>query len=109
MYSWRVGLRRLLLGFALPDDGAQLWKEIVPLDEVTVADLELVGKLCSFCEKLFSLRKRLAQAGAAGVEPQLCRPDVVQNRRQQENGGPIIGPDIWSGAARQRPLWIVVM
>jgi exodeoxyribonuclease V gamma subunit len=67
--SWRFGLRRLLLGFALPDDGRQLWEEIVPFDAVAVGDLELVGKLCTFCEKLFSLRQRLSQAGPAGLSP----------------------------------------
>src|SRR5690606_27719589 len=67
--SWRFGLRRLLLGFALPDDGAQLWNEIVPLDEVAVSDLELVGKLCTFCERLFSLRKRVAEAEDRGLSP----------------------------------------
>lgn len=67
--SWRFGLRRLLLGVALPDDGQQLWEETVPFDAVAVGDLELVGKLCTFCEKLFSLRRRLFQAGPLGLSP----------------------------------------
>jgi exodeoxyribonuclease V gamma subunit len=67
LHTFRFGLRRLLLGFALPDDGEQLWNDVVPLDNVTVADLPLVGKLCEFCENLFALRRRVAEAGEAGL------------------------------------------
>ena len=65
--TWRFGLRRLLLGFALPDDGQRLWQEIVPFDDVAARDLDLLGHLCDFCENLFSLRRQLDAAGPAGL------------------------------------------
>ena len=67
--TWRFGLRRMLLGYALPDDGAQLWEGTVPLDQIAVADLDLVGRLCDFCENLFHLRLRLERAGEPGLSP----------------------------------------
>lgn len=65
--TWRFGLRRLLLGFALPDDGEQLWQEVVPFDDVAARDLPLLGRLCDFCARLFVLRERLQSAGPEGL------------------------------------------
>src|SRR5690606_24482144 len=67
LHTFRCGLRRLLLGFALPDDGDQLWNDVVPLVDVAVGALLLVGRLCECCESMFKLRARIAGAGEAGL------------------------------------------
>ncbi len=104
MNSWRFGLRRMLLGFALPDDGVQLWNDIVPLDEISVSDLDLVGKLCAFCDRLFSLRKRLAQAGASGLSPsgwEIFLSDLVDAVLAEPDAASVEKEDTWdTGAVR---------
>lgn len=96
--TWRFGLRRLLLGYALPDDGKQLWDGSVPLDQVSVGDIDLVGRLSDFCENLFSLRQRLRAAGEAGLgmdEWQLFLAELVDVVLAEEGRG------VWdTGAVR---------
>ncbi len=67
--TWTFGLRRLLLGYALADDGDQIWQGVVPLDQVAAGDIGLVGRLCDYCEGLFALRRRLVQGGERGLSP----------------------------------------
>ncbi len=102
--SWRFGLRRMLLGFALPDDGARLWNDIVPLDEISVSDLELVGKLCEFCDRLFSLRKRLSQAGTSGLSPsgwEIFLTDLIDVVLAEPDAASASPEDTWdTGAVR---------
>jgi len=65
--TWRFGLRRLVLGYALADDDEQIWQGTVPFDDVAAGDAESLGRLCDFCESLFSIRERIARSGEAGV------------------------------------------
>lgn len=53
--SWRAGLDRLLLGYALPGDGATLFEDILPYPEIEGGDAALLGRFVDFCEKLFRL------------------------------------------------------
>jgi exodeoxyribonuclease V gamma subunit len=52
---WRAGLDRLLLGYALPGDGATLFGDILPYPEIEGGDAALLGRFVDFCEKLFRL------------------------------------------------------
>lgn len=56
--TWRFGLRRLLLGYAMPGSG--LFSGVLPFDDMEGADAELVGALAELSERLFSWRERLA-------------------------------------------------
>jgi exodeoxyribonuclease V gamma subunit len=49
--TWRTGLRRLLLGVALADDGHQLFGGVVPTD-VSSGAIDLVGRFTEFVERL---------------------------------------------------------
>lgn len=51
--TWRLGLERLLLGYALPGDGRLLYEGILPCDSVEGSAAELLGRLVEFCEQLF--------------------------------------------------------
>ncbi|HEV7403459.1 MAG TPA: exodeoxyribonuclease V subunit gamma [Chthoniobacteraceae bacterium] len=53
--SWRAGLDRLLLGYALPGDGATLFEDVLPYPEIEGGDAALLGRFVDFCEKLFRL------------------------------------------------------
>lgn len=66
--TWVFGLRRLLLGLAVADDGDQMFDGIVPFDDVSVSDGPLLGRLCEFCEHLFELRESLVAAGVEGLD-----------------------------------------
>jgi len=52
--SWRHGLDRMLLGSALPPKNRQLFKEILPFDEIEGSNTELLGNFLEFVERLFS-------------------------------------------------------
>lgn len=65
--TWRFGLRRLLLGYALFDEGEQIFSGVVPLDQVAVSDLPLVGRFSDFCAAMFELNDRIKAAPAGGL------------------------------------------
>jgi exodeoxyribonuclease V gamma subunit len=52
---WRAGLDRLLLGYALPGDGATLFADVLPYPEIEGGDAALLGRFVDYCEKLFRL------------------------------------------------------
>ncbi len=52
--TWRAGLNRLLLGYALPGEGQHLFAKILPYDPIEGDDAELLGNLLDFVEQLFS-------------------------------------------------------
>ncbi|RPI04232.1 MAG: exodeoxyribonuclease V subunit gamma, partial [Zetaproteobacteria bacterium] len=60
-HTWRAGLDRLLLGYALPARGRRLFAGILPYDEVEGAPSRVLGLLCSFAEALFAARDGLAR------------------------------------------------
>jgi exodeoxyribonuclease V gamma subunit len=60
-HTWRAGLDRLLLGYALPSAGRRLFGGILPYDAVEGAAGRVLGLLCSFAEALFAARDELAR------------------------------------------------
>jgi len=63
-HAWRQGLRRLLLGYALPDPN-ELFAGIVPCPPRTggfepgADEADLLGRFVTWCEAVFTLRARL--------------------------------------------------
>ena len=60
-HTWRAGLDRLLLGYALPAAGRRPFGGILPYDEVEGAASRVLGRLCSFAEALFAAREELSR------------------------------------------------
>ncbi|RLB37026.1 MAG: exodeoxyribonuclease V subunit gamma [Deltaproteobacteria bacterium] len=56
--TWRFGLERLLLGFALPDEET-LFQGIVPMDRVEGQEASLLGKFAHFVETAHQATTRL--------------------------------------------------
>lgn len=54
-HTWRMGLDRLLLGYALPGYGRDLYAGILPHDEVEGSEAEALGQWQTFVEALFGL------------------------------------------------------
>ena len=63
-HAWRQGLRRLLLGYALPDPN-ELFAGVVPCPprvggfEPGADEADLLGRFVTWCEAVFALRARL--------------------------------------------------
>ncbi len=51
--TWRFGLRRLMLGYAMPGRGQALFEGVLPFDEVEGKEAELLGTLAWFTRTLF--------------------------------------------------------
>jgi exodeoxyribonuclease V gamma subunit len=60
--TWTFGLRRLLLGYALSDDGRTNFEGCVPHDDVTGDGALLLGKLNELCETLFGFRREVQRS-----------------------------------------------
>jgi exodeoxyribonuclease V gamma subunit len=62
--TWRFGLDRLLLGYALRGEGRELFGGILPCDDVEGGSAELLGRFADFCETLFAFRESFGRARA---------------------------------------------
>jgi exodeoxyribonuclease V gamma subunit len=60
--TWRAGLRRLLLGYALPGDGESLFDDVLPIREIEGNLALTLGRFVEFAEALFSLAEELRAA-----------------------------------------------
>ncbi len=58
--TWRRGLDRLLLGYAMPLSGKELFKGILPIDDVEGSYAEVLGNFLDFTEALFWSAKELS-------------------------------------------------
>lgn len=59
-HTWWAGLRRLLLGYAMPRVSDELWRGILPLDAAEGGAADQLGRLIEFCDRLFGLEDQLA-------------------------------------------------
>jgi exodeoxyribonuclease V gamma subunit len=62
--TWRAGLDRLLLGVAMEGDVIGL-QDVVPVDDVDSADIDLVGRLAELVDRLHSLQRLFQQRHTA--------------------------------------------
>ncbi|MCP4995109.1 MAG: exodeoxyribonuclease V subunit gamma [Gammaproteobacteria bacterium] len=58
--SWRAGIDRMLLGFALPGEGTHCFNGVLPFDHIEGSEASILGDLAAFIEQLFSLEQILA-------------------------------------------------
>lgn len=58
--SWRAGLDRLLLGYAMPDDGGSLFNGKLPYDEMEGSSARTLGNLVDFIGKIAEFARKLA-------------------------------------------------
>ena len=64
--SWTAGLKRMLLGYAMPGDGDTLYEGILPYNDIEGESAELLGNLCEFTDRLFLLSEKLAVSRKVG-------------------------------------------
>jgi exodeoxyribonuclease V gamma subunit len=53
--TWRFGLDRMLLGYAMRGDNRRLYEDVLPYDELEGDGGELLGRFVSVAEKIFAL------------------------------------------------------
>lgn len=51
--SWEAGLDRLLLGYAMPEQGDRMFQGVLPYDTVEGGDAQVLEGFVSFCRRLF--------------------------------------------------------
>jgi exodeoxyribonuclease V gamma subunit len=57
--TWKSGIQRFLLGYAMPGDEESLFKGILPYGKIEGADVKALGKFLNFLERIFSCRDNL--------------------------------------------------
>lgn len=72
--SWRFGLSRLLLGYAVENEPPALLGGVLPAAEAEGLEAAALGRLCDFVEALFTAAEALAQPHAPADWP-----DVVMS------------------------------
>ncbi len=55
--TWRFGLDRLLLGYAMPGNGRRLYAGVLPCDDVEGATTAALGRFVELCEALFMFQR----------------------------------------------------
>ncbi len=60
-HSWRAGLERLFLGYAMAGDGGELFAGVLPVSGVEGGDAELAARLARFAESAFALEASLRE------------------------------------------------
>lgn len=58
-YTWRFGLDRLLLGYVMPADGCDLFRGVLPYDDVEGGSAALLGRVTELCTTLFRFHDEL--------------------------------------------------
>jgi len=60
--SWKSGIDRLLLGYAMPGFNRKLFSGILPYDHIEGGDAKTLGKFVTFLDRLFKIVYALNQA-----------------------------------------------
>lgn len=116
--TWAFGLRRLFVGYAMGNDEDAVYGDTAPYPDIEGGDVESLGKLAEFCDRLFFHAARfaeergvaewrsafgrllddlLAQAGAAAFEVQAIRGacEAIELRAKRAGfGGSVSLPDM---------------
>jgi len=50
--TWEFGLNRVLLGVAMAEERQRLFHDVLPLDDVDTADIDLAGRVAEFVDRL---------------------------------------------------------
>jgi len=100
--TWRFGLERLLLGYAMPGDGQTLFqfadqakhkKAVLPYDEMEGDVTRVLGRFAHFCELLFDIIEKLRQPHTPGEWRDLLRtipPKMIARTSANEFWHPFI-------------------
>ena len=63
-HSWHAGMKRLLLGYALPQSECGLFKGVLPCGAPEGAEAQVLGRLQTYLETLFALKPQLTKTAS---------------------------------------------
>jgi exodeoxyribonuclease V gamma subunit len=86
--TWKAGLERLLLGYAMPGENRHLVDGVLPYDNIEGSDAQILGNFLNFVDRLFAWSTELAQPKSlgewqkalTGLIDRFFRPDEKQER-----------------------------
>jgi len=52
--TWKAGMERLVLGYAMPGLDRNLFSEILPYDQIEGGDVKILGKFLNFLDRVFT-------------------------------------------------------
>jgi len=86
--TWKAGIERLLLGYAMPGGGRKMFSGILPYDHIEGSNVKTLGKLLEFLNCIFKWKKELEKTqtlkkwGVTFIEilEQLFMPDEDTER-----------------------------
>jgi len=64
--SWGAGLDRLLLGFAMPEEGEKLFNGLLPFDEMEGSVTQTLGTFSDFVRNIMRVKDELAHSRTVG-------------------------------------------
>jgi exodeoxyribonuclease V gamma subunit len=80
-HGWRFGLRRLLLGVALPNEPERLWQGMLALPGIEGERADLLGRFIDFCEALFELAAKVGAGPSQADAPPVGGSEAVLRAR----------------------------
>ena len=88
--TWKVGIDRLLLGYAMPGFNRKLFAGILPYDHIEGSDAKTLGKFMTFLESLFKSVSLLNQSRMLGEWNQILLEILQQFFAEDEDSEPDI-------------------
>ncbi len=84
--TWKHGMDRLLLGYALPAEGQNMFNEVLPYDNIEGGEGRILGGLAEFTHQLFKHTKALETSVSpkewnrilSGLVNALFKPDMYE-------------------------------
>ena len=84
--TWRFGLDRLLLGYAVSGQEQHLFAGLLPYDDIEGQDSVTAGLLLAFCERLFKLARRVTSPHTLDQWVALVRQALVDFFGPEQGG-----------------------
>jgi exodeoxyribonuclease V gamma subunit len=84
--TWRAGLERILLGYALPGEEERLFGGMVPYDEIEGGDTLVLGRFIDFLESLFAQVDALVRPRSLREWSELLRETLDRFFEADEDG-----------------------
>jgi exodeoxyribonuclease V gamma subunit len=89
--TWRAGLERLILGYAMPGENRTLFQDILPYDHIEGGEVQILGRFMEFVDRLFTCTKILKEPKSLSewrqalysLTDQFLKPDETTEREVQ--------------------------
>ncbi|RPJ76564.1 MAG: exodeoxyribonuclease V subunit gamma, partial [Desulfobacteraceae bacterium] len=84
--TWRAGIERLLLGYALPPCGTEVFQGVRGCNAMEGSDVRVVGRFLEFLEHLFDLSDRLRRPHRLGDWRDILRAAAAEFFPEEASG-----------------------